>query len=367
VDALGGNSDNPVRFSRHCRRFVPAPTQDVQASWLVWLREERAPAVLIPCDDDGLELLATAHDELVELGYRPVEAEPRLVLATLDKQQTYELARAAGVETPRTMLVGDRHDLDRAEAEIGFPCALKPRHSHKFARTGLGVDKAFQVRTRHELEKAFEQSRARGLAMLVTEIIPGSEDRYVSSYTYLDRRNEPVIVLTKRKLRQCPPHFGSGSYHVTQWNEEVAETGLRFAQSVGLLGLANVEFKRDARDERLKLIECNCRLSAANELIRRGGVDLALLCYRRALGLEDPPLPPCRDGLHMWSPIEDVRAYLSLKRADEMSLGDWASSLLHRQIFPVFRLDDPLPTLINLTRLRRRLQPGNRTRLDDTR
>jgi D-aspartate ligase len=360
VYALGGSSDNLVRFSRHCRRFVPAAGHDLQASWLAWLRQERSGAVLIPCEDDGLELLATERDGLVDLGYRPVEAEPDLVLAMLDKQQTYELARAAGVETPRTVLVSARGDLDRAGAEIGFPCALKPRYSHRFVRRGLGVEKAFQVRTREELERAFEQTQARGLAMLVTEIIPGAEDRYCSSYTYLDRDCEPVVVFTKRKLRQCPPYFGLGSYHVTKWDEQVAEAGLRFVQGVGLRGLANVEFKRDERDERLKLIECNYRLSASNELIRRGGLDLALLCYRRALGLEDPPLRPCPDGLHLWLPIEDLRAFRSLRRAGEISLGEWASSLLHRQIFPVFSLDDPVPGLMNLIRpIRRRQRSGN--------
>jgi D-aspartate ligase len=367
VYALGGSSENQVRFSRHCRRFVPAASHDLQASWLAWLRQERMGAVLIPCEDDGLELLARERDGLIDLGYRPVEAEPRLVLAMLDKQQTYELARAAGVETPRTMLVSDRGDLDRAEEEIGFPCALKPRYSHKFAHRGLGVQKAFQVRTREELERAFEQTHARGLAMLVTEIIPGAEDRYASLYTYLDRRGEPIVVFTKRKLRQCPPHFGLGSYHVTQWDETVAEAGLRFVQAVGLRGLANVEFKRDERDERLKLIECNYRLTAANELIRRGGLDLALLCYRRVLGLDDPPLRPCPDGLHLWLPIEDVGAFLSLRRTDEISFRDWATSLLHRQIFPVFRLDDPLPTLINFIRPLRRLRRGSNSHSDGAR
>jgi D-aspartate ligase len=85
-----------------------------------------------------------------------------------------------------------------------------------------------------------------GHPMLVTEYVPGPDDQYRSYYTYLDHEGEPLVHFTKRKLRQYPTHFGLGSYHLTEWNPEVAELGLRFARGAGLRGLVNVEFKRDA-------------------------------------------------------------------------------------------------------------------------
>ena len=75
---------------------------------------------------------------------------------------------------------------------------------------------------------------------------------------------------------------------MTDRNPEVAELGLRFFQGVGLRGLANVEFKRDARDGRLKLIECNHRFTAPTGLLRAAGMDLPLFVYNRLTGR---PLP----------------------------------------------------------------------------
>ena len=58
--------------------------------------------------------------------------------------------------------------------------------------------------------------------------------------------------------------------------------------------MGNVEFKRDTRDGRLKLIECNHRFTAANELVRRAGIDLARIAYDRACGDDVPPTPAIR-------------------------------------------------------------------------
>jgi D-aspartate ligase len=360
VYSLGGTSDDPVRFSRHCVAYERFAGEDVQSGWLAWLEQGPRGAVLFPCDDEAMELVALERSRLLELGYRTIESDPALTIAMLDKERTYELARAVGVRTPEIAPVRSRDELDRARSRIGFPCALKPRHSHLFVRQGLGVAKAFVVEDDVALEEAYELTAAHGLEMLLTEIVPGPDDRYASCFSYLDAQGEPLVVFTKRKLRQFPPRFGTGTYHVTAWDSDVAETALRFFRGVGLRGIANVEFKRDARDEQLTLIECNYRLTAVNELLRRAGLDLALLAYNRALGVSDPPLRSVPDGLYMWYPIEDTRAFLRLRRSGELQLRDWLAGLARRMYLPVFLPTDPLPSLTNVLRLvqalRRRLR-----------
>jgi hypothetical protein len=57
--------------------------------------------------------------------------------------------------------------------------------------------------------------------------------------------------------------MGNACYHLTDWNPEVGDLSLKLFQWVGLRGLANAEFKRDERDGKLKLIECNARFTAS--------------------------------------------------------------------------------------------------------
>ena len=226
--------------------------------------------------------------------------------------------------------------------EFEFPCALKPVYSHRFQRH-FQV-KAFVVSNVEELETRYRDIEATGAEILLTEIVPGIDDEYCSYYTYLEPDGTPLVSLTKRKLRQYPNGFGMGTFHMTKWEPEAAELGLRFARAVALAGMVNVEFKRDARDGCLKLIECNVRLTAANEVVRRAGVDFARILYDRALGR--PPVLPSgfREGVYEWHPIGDYRAFRQYRAAGRMSTSAWVRSLLHRRTgIPDLAFDDPYP------------------------
>ena len=354
VHAVGDAVWDPVRRSRYCRTFTDLRGGGLDAR-LDWL-ERRAPrgGVLLPCDDDGLELVARHRSRLVELGYRPIEANDEVLLAMLDKHRTYELAREIGVPAPRTVTVRRDEDVERAAGEIGFPCALKPLHSHLFAQHFSTRTKVWVVERKEELRETLGRMVELELEMLVTEILPGGDDRFFSYYSYLDERGEPLFHFTKHKLRQYPIRFGLATYHLSRWDEETAAVGLRFFQGVGLRGIGNVEFKRDPRDGQLKLIECNHRFTAANELVRAAGIDVARLTYRRLAGLPQAPLEGFRDGVRLWHPVEDARAFLDYRREGQLSLATWTRSLLHRQRFPLLDMRDPMPSLGNYARMARR-------------
>jgi predicted ATP-grasp superfamily ATP-dependent carboligase len=351
VDAVG-DVRSPVRRSRACRRFADlGPEGDVQARWLDWLLHDGARgAVVLPCDDDGVELIGRHRSALTDRGYVAFDADDRVMLDMLDKARTYELARGLHIATPRTVAVHTAADVERCASLFAYPCALKPVHAHRFQRrSGMGV-KAIVVRDEAELRDQFRRLAPLGVELLVTEIVPGDDDQLLGYHAYVDQHGDPLLQVTKRKLRQYPVGFGTGCYHVTESLPRVAELGLAFLRGIGARGLANVEFKRDARDGALKLIECNHRFTATNEHIRVAGIDLALFTYNRLLGRATPPVATMRTGVRLWCPVRDVRAGLELGRAGRLSARRWARSIMHRQHLPVFRWSDPGPTLAQLER-----------------
>ena len=362
VIVLAHKSDS-VRWSRHCR-FVETTGPDSQESWLEWLGQGPREGVLLPCNDDALELIVNHRATLEGLGYVAFEADDEVARAMLDKARTYELARDIGIPVPRTVTLEGDADLASAAAEIGFPCALKPRHSHRFAHHFGMSKKVLLAEDAQQFALGYARLAELGVAVLATEIVPGRDDAsFCSYYSYLDERGEPLFHMTKRKLRQSPAHFGLGCYHVTDWNPEVAELGLRFLQGVGLRGLAFVEFKRDARDGRLKLIECNHRFLSIMDLPIAAGFDLPLFTYNRIVGRPTPPLDSYRRGVHYWWAPADFRAFLGYRRSGELSFAGWVGSLLHRQRFQVASLRDPLPAIgVVAHKLKRRalarLRPG---------
>jgi D-aspartate ligase len=342
VWALGRPSD-PVRRSRHCVRFVEIGDGDVQERWLEWLHGAPAGAVVLPCEDDGLELVARNRSALLERALVPIEADDEVLLAMLDKERTYALARAAEIPVPRTAMVGDEDGLVATAEQVGYPCALKPLHTHVFRRHFRA--KGFVATSRGDLEAYFERTRALGIEVMVTELIPGPDDRYWSFYTYLDPEGEPLLVFTNRKLRQYPIRYGSGSYHLTDWSAEAAELGVRFCRSVALRGVANVEFKSDPRDGQLKLIECNQRFTGPNELLMASGLDLPLFTYNRLTGRSVPRVGSYRNGVALWRPLDDFRAFRAYRRSGELSFGQWARSLVRPQCFQLASWTDPMPAI----------------------
>jgi D-aspartate ligase len=340
-----GNQHGHVRYSRAVAAYNHVGRGPrIGERWLRTLVQRRHGGVLLPCDDDALELIASHRAELVEAGYLPFEADDGVVLAMLDKARTYELARAAGISTPRVVRLTDEESVDRALEEVGLPSALKPVHSHAFTRV-YGGRKAFRVSTPAELRRLARETREAGLEMLAIEIIPGADDRLCSYYAYIDEDGRTLVGLTKRKIRQYPSGFGLGSYEVTDSAPDVAAAGAAFFAAVGVRGLANVEFKRDRRDEQLRLIECNHRFTASNQLIEAAGVDLAWLAYARLTGQPLPPLDRYRTGITLWNPVRDLRGLVGRTVRGEARVGDWLPGLLRHHVLPVFRWDDPLPTL----------------------
>jgi D-aspartate ligase len=286
-----------------------------------------------------------AHNRAVlEDYYRLTEADDAISLALLDKEQTHLLAVKSGVEAPQVRRLTSPGDLQIVAQTTRFPCALKPIHSHLFQRHFS--EKAFIAHNQSDLEQAFSRAERAGVAVLLTELVPGGDDLYCSYYAYIDERGEPLFEFTKRKPRQYPIGFGIGTYHITDWNPEVAEMGLRFLRGAGVRGLANVEFKRDPRDGRLKLIECNARFTLVHDLLEASGIPVAEIVYSRLTGRSLPQFGHYRRGMSAVRPWLDFQAFRQYRRCGALSLGEWLRSVLRPGRLLVFSWDDPLPALV---------------------
>jgi len=111
VYAVGG-MDAPVRHSRSCTAFHRLEVGDPKPQFRRWLLED-APdgAVVLPCDDDAVEVVARHRAEFVPR-LIPVAENDTALLEMLDKDATYAHARAAGVPVPITMAVSSHSGRD---------------------------------------------------------------------------------------------------------------------------------------------------------------------------------------------------------------------------------------------------------------
>ena len=338
-------------YSRYARR-LPADGPGPQAD--LWLRYLLGPesddlrgAVLLACNDDALELLLERRDALAEK-YRLDVCDPGAQRAMLDKLATYRVAAAAGVPTPRFWPAASAQDVEAHRDEYAYPLMLKPLYAHQFKKVLAG--KYLMAGDFEELMAAYRLVHEHGVEVVLLEVIPGPDDLLCSYYTYIDASGTPQFHFTKRIIRRYPEREGFGCYHITDWNPEVRDLGLRLFRQAGLKGVANVEFKRDPRDGRLKLIECNARFTAANGLLTASGIDLGAYVYRRLAGLSRPALDEVAyaKGLRLWYPLDDYLAFLDLRREGRLGLAAWARDVAHSQVLPYFSWSDPLPSAVRL-------------------
>jgi len=353
-------------YSKYARRIPVDATLPQQDAWLRYLlgpdSEALRGSVLMACNDDGLELLLE-HREALADKYRLDVSDPDAQRSMLDKLATYRLAASAGVPTPRFWAAGSEEEVRAHADEYAYPLMIKPLHSHEFKRVHEG--KYLMAADFDELLAAWRRAHERDVEVVLLEMIPGPDDLLCSYYTYLDERGEPQFHFTKRVIRRYPEHEGFGCYHITDWNPEVRDLGVRLFAHVGLRGVANVEFKRDPRDGRLKVIEVNARFTAANGLVAAAGYDLALLVYNRAAGLPQPSWTgtPYRVGLRLWYPLDDFLAYLDLRSRGSLGFGGWLRSVAHPCVLPYFSLADPKPSVVRFKLKSRTLAAVNARRI----
>ncbi|MEZ5125929.1 MAG: hypothetical protein R2826_06740 [Thermoleophilia bacterium] len=260
-----------------------------------------------------------------------------------DKRQQLEAAWRSGVDTPRTVFVSSRDELEAAASEIPFPAVLKPVDSLAFKRRFHRH--ILDIQSRVELRRVYEKVDDLGVLML-QERIPGGEDELYTVGSYLDAASRPLAVFTGHKLRQYPHAGGSCLAGVSKWDECLAEAALRLLRELRYHGVSQVEFKRDPRDGRFCLMEVNARHWKWHSLAAACGVNLSLAAYCDAVGR--PFVAPRQADGRKWIVVnKDVPVALLEIARGERSPGDYVRSLRDVSVDGLHSWRDPVPGLLN--------------------
>jgi D-aspartate ligase len=350
VYAVGG-AGSSVRHSRHCRWIELLGNSD-ETTWADFLlgaaSEHLRGAVLLPCSDAGIRVVARHRDALLKRFLLDV-SDPRAQIEMLDKLTTYEHAAKAGVATPKFWPVASREALIRVRDELVYPLVVKPRLSHVFEQR-FGK-KHVVANSFDSVATAFHAAIEAHVDVLLVELIPGEDDHLASYFTYVDDGGDALIDFTKRVIRRYPAGIGAACYHITDWVPEIVGPSRALLRQSGLRGLANIEFKRDDRDGKYKLIECNGRFAGSNCLVTAAGCNLAAVVYNRIVGRPHEVPSRFKMGLRLWDPMRDFYAFRERRRTGVLTTMRWLASVCHRQTFPVFRWSDPRPGLARAVRM----------------
>ena len=254
------------------------------------------------------------------LGLPPITSQPELARDKFAMRQ----ALNDGEDFPKTLLVRDAGDLERAREEA-FPCVLKPRF-------GFNSRSAVLVRDRNELESAYPEQHARYAELpkqdgtnsdfVVEQLITGTEHNVES----LVKDGGPLFHLVSDKLAMSPPFFveigdNMPSRLPASARDLCREATARAIRAMGISnGWTHTEVKLEGN--RAVVVECAARMGGGyfenlfTEVygINRMSMLIDLYCGREATGEPAPRRHAAARRLVVYGPS----SRRSLRNADTL-------------------------------------------------
>lgn len=305
-------------------------------------------AVLVPCTDSGVETLSRDRERLPEGFILPLSPHS-VVEQLLDKASFAQHAAAVGLPVPRTEVLTNRGDAEKAAGTLTFPCVVKPAVKTAAWMRHTGV-KGVTTNGPEHLLSVYDTAAGWAPRLVAQEWVAGSTESLFTCNCYFDAHGHPLVTFVTRKLRQWPPDIGTGASGVECRNDKVLDTTLRVFGSLRFHGWGYLEMKQEDGNGRLLIIEPNVgRPTGRSATAEAGGVELAYSAYCDAVGL---PLPTAREQHYVgakWLDVRrDIQAAVVARRRNTLSLAEWSRSVRGPKAHAIWSHQDPAPFMVDL-------------------
>ena len=260
-----------------------------------------------------------------------------------NKQSFYDVAKKNNIPTPRTFSPTAIENIDSIGDIIEYPCVIKPAYGYLYKYLHF---KALLAKSRFELIENYKKLANYSNDLVIQEIIPGNDDLQFSLATYFNRNSLPLATFTSRKIRQLPPRFGTGTFVGSCLEPTIVKLGTSFLRKLNYRGIAEIEFKKDPRDGRFKMIEVNTRIWTQNNLAERSGIDLPYIAYVDILGGKAERRSQTKQSIKWVNLCDDFLACfgsLGYFNRGEITPSIWLKSLISKKEHAVFAVDDMRP------------------------
>lgn len=277
--------------SKYCKLGLQVPDplrdgSDYLKSIIEIVKKERIEFIF-PVTDQSINLLNRGRSDLTKsatLGCPPEE----MIKAISDKMNLFHLAEQLIIPIPKTLYLSSNKDLSMNINKIGnYPVVVKPAFSKIQQGESFLSGGVKYASSKEELEHLYKTSAVLHYPSMIQEKIVGPGTGLFTLYD----NNRHLALFSHRRLREKPPSGGvSVVCESVPLEEEMVEDAGRLLSAVGWNGVAMVEFKRDQRDGRAKLMEINGRFWGSLQLAMVCGVDFPALLLDHLQG-KDPSFP----------------------------------------------------------------------------
>lgn len=344
------STDTPLPgLSRRIRHKFdwPGPGDPNAISFLLGLAQKHglAGALLIPGGDGEVRLVSQSIEALSP-AYKIMLPEWEQLKWVCEKPLLYRRASELSVDIPPTYRFASTEEA--AHAAIRFPVVLKPNMGG--GGSELARAKVIRADDRASFDPVFQRAADEiGIDnVVVQELIPGGGEGQFS-YSALWHDGKPVAEFTARRGRQYPVDFGYTSTYVEVVNRpDAVDAARRLLTSIHHEGLVEIEFKRDARDGALRLLDVNPRPWSWFGLASAAGIDLGAMIWEIANGRDPGRQKTPRPGTAWMYLVRDMVSAVILISRGKLGVGDYLRSFGAVRAWATFSASDPLPGLLDI-------------------
>lgn len=281
--------------SRHSQFNLVLPSYatdpDEFGAKVVEFVREHPTRLVLPTMDGSISALVPRRAELAQLGCMlALPSDAALDLAN-DKAKTLAIAERLGIAYPRSVRVDSLDEAPAALKSFSFPVVLKPTISWVSGAPAriAPVDAVSEA----EATSAIENYLSAGASVLVQEWASGQRE----GVTLFMVDDEVVGHCAHVAIRTSPPLGGASVMRKSVLPPpDIYASAVSLVQAIGLTGVCEVEFRRDAAGRPL-LMEVNARLGGTIENALRSGVDAPWMIWQWASGQQVTPVTSYETGV----------------------------------------------------------------------
>lgn len=339
VFAMAEDRFVPYGFSRYLTGRLVHDTSHSEDAILEALlktgKDFAQPAILLPADDEAA-ILAAENQAALGAHFLLHPVPPKLVRQIASKGGLSDLCTRFGAPTPQTFFAPLASDVLALADTLSFPVVIKNSEPWKRLLTPA-VQSTTRINSREELIALAATWKA-DPNVILQEYIPSdvSEDWIV--HAHVSRSGDNDLLFTGRKFRSWPPGAGVTTAASALPNEPLAELAAGFLRDIDYYGIADMDWRFDARDGRYKLVDFNPRIGANFRLFETAaGIDVVRAAHLELTGRVAPAAPPLYDR-HLIVENLDLASRLVTLTATRRLPNDEG-----RTEYAWFATDDPLP------------------------
>ena len=291
--------------------------------------------VLMPVGNNANYCFSTFREELLLYAKLTLPDVSSMEIAQ-NKVETFQFAKINNFLIPKTYFPDDKIDIDYIEKNIGYPCVLKKTN---FSESGV-----YYCHNKDELHSKFSTYKSKKNSLsppIIQDLIKGTGYGFFALFEHGKCKN----FFMHERIHELPVTGGSSTMAKSIYNEDLFNQGVKILEELKWHGIAMVEFKKDIKDGKFKLIEINPKFWGSLELSILAGIDFPYLLYLLSKGMDSPSLKYKKDIVFRWTLPNDLIWSFQVSKAERKKFRDFKKK---NKIHSNWNLKDPLVFLYYL-------------------